>query len=70
MFERLRDRARLRAAERTRARARRLAEAARSEVPPGVAIDEIEGGFCLSGRGLRRRFAIDAGLRWLTERLR
>ena len=70
MFERAMERARLRGAERARLRARRLAEAAAEAAPEGVAIEETDGGFCLSGRGLRRRAALEPALRWLMERLR
>ena len=70
MLERAIERARLRGAERARRQARRLAEAAAEAAPPGVSASATEGGFCLSGRGLKRRLAIEPALRWLVERLR
>jgi len=49
------------------ARSRRasLAQALRDEAPEGVRVSEEEGAVALSGRGLRRRFALDPELRWL-----
>lgn len=70
MLERAIERARLRGAERALRRARQLAAAAADAAPEGVHVEEIEGGFCLSGRGLKRRFALEPALRWLMERLR
>ena len=68
MFERLLLRSNLRADERARARAEALAERLADAVPAGIAVRAAEGGVVLSGRGLRRRFALEAALRWLAVR--
>lgn len=70
MLERAIELARLRGAERARRQARRLAEAAEAAAPAGVKVEEMEGGFRLSGRGLKRRFALEPALRWLIGRTR
>jgi hypothetical protein len=51
-----------------RARLAALAEALSVQAPEGVAVSEEEGAVALSGRGLRRRFALDPELRWLVLR--
>ena len=56
-----------RAAETRRAR---LAGDLRALLPEGVRAETIEQGVALSGRGLKRRFAVDAELRALAERLK
>lgn len=48
-----------------RARLHSLAEALRGEAPEGVRVSEEEESVALSGRGLKRRFALDPELRWL-----
>jgi hypothetical protein len=48
---------------RARARAEALAERLREALPDGVRAAAEEQGVVLAGRGLRRRFARDAGLR-------
>jgi hypothetical protein len=48
-----------------RARLASLAEALRDESPQGVRVSEEEEAIALSGRGLRRRFALEPELRWL-----
>ena len=48
-----------------RARIADLAGAIREEAPDGVRVSEEEEGVALSGRGLRRRFALEPELRWL-----
>ena len=48
-----------------KARLGSLAGALREEAPPGVRVDEEEEAVALSGRGLRRRFALEPELRWL-----
>ncbi|HYJ52657.1 MAG TPA: hypothetical protein VEW04_05750 [Allosphingosinicella sp.] len=65
MFERLA--ARLRCAAEAQAAARREALAAKlaAALPPGVYAEAARDGVRLSGKGLRRRFARDAMLRWL-----
>lgn len=42
-----------------------LADRLREEAPDGVEVSEEEGAVALSGRGLRRRFALEPELRWL-----
>ena len=51
--------------ERLMLRGAALAEALGGEAPAGVEASESEDGVVLSGRGLGRRFALEAGLRWL-----
>ena len=68
MFERLLLRSKLRAEERARARVKALAERLADEVPAGIAVRGEERGVVLSGRGLRRRFALEPALRWLLGR--
>ena len=41
-----------------------LAGALRDEAPEGVRVSEEEEALALSGRGLRRRFALEPELRW------
>lgn len=70
MFERLMARAQRCVERRAEYRVERLAEGLRSERVRGVKV-RVEGrAVILSGRGLRRRFALDPALRWLTARLR
>jgi hypothetical protein len=57
--------ARMRHRAQARAAARRAALAAELAALPGVRAEAIEDGVRLTGRGLRRRFALDAALRWL-----
>jgi hypothetical protein len=70
MFERLKARALLlaqaRAARRRDALAARLAD----ELPAGIAADRTAEGVELSGRGLKRRLALEPALRALIGRLR
>lgn len=49
-----------------RARIASLAESLRDEAPQGVRVseEEEEEAVALSGRGLRRRFALEPELRW------
>jgi hypothetical protein len=42
-----------------------LAAELRDEAPEGVGVSEEEQGVALEGRGLGRRFALEAELRWL-----
>jgi hypothetical protein len=42
----------------------------RAELPAGIEARATVEGVALSGHGLRRRFALDPALRWLTARLR
>ena len=69
MFERMMAGAR-RVAE-ARRKARRDEAAARvAGAFAGVDVEAIDEGILLSGRGLRRRMALDGGLRTIGERLR
>jgi hypothetical protein len=70
MFERLTDRGEKAAERRARARTDALAEQMKAEAPPGVTITLAARGVLLSGRALRRRFALEPALRWLTAALR
>lgn len=65
MFERLMERARKAAERRAAGQVLELTERMRAEAPGGVRIEAGEGGVVLSGRGLRRRFAVEPALRWL-----
>ncbi len=65
MFERLILHTAALARKAARARREALAAALRDEAPDGVSVSEAEESVALSGRGLQRRFALDAGLRWL-----
>lgn len=53
-----------------RARLGSLAEELSEDAPEGVRVSEEEEAVALSGRGLRRRFALDPELRWLAARRR
>ena len=68
MFERLLLRSKLRAEEREKAQAEALAERLAEAAPAGIEVRAAESGVVLSGRGLRRRFALEPGLRWLLGR--
>jgi hypothetical protein len=70
MFERLTRRAARAAEQRAEARADELAARMQTGLPPGIGAARIAEGVRLSGRGLRRRLAIEPGLRWLMERFR
>ena len=65
MLERLKDRIGALAERRAEVRRRRLADEMRAEAPAGVRVHEEERAVVLSGRGLKRRFALDPELRWL-----
>jgi hypothetical protein len=70
MFEALTARGRRQGEARAKARAAELAHRLADELPEGIAClargDEVQ----LSGRALRRRFALDPALRSLAERLK
>ena len=70
MLERVIARVERAAAARARSAIRRLAERIRDESPSGIQATEEAGGIRLSGRALRRRFALDPALRWLIARLK
>jgi hypothetical protein len=70
MFERLQARAR-RSAEALAARRRTLImERLAADLPQGIAVEQDSDGARLSGRGLRRRLALDPALRALLGTLR
>lgn len=68
MFERIEERARQRAEQ--RAALRREEIAARAAAVPGLRAEAVADGVLLSGRGLRRRLALEPALRTLAEWLR
>lgn len=70
MFERLEARMREAAERRARERAERLAGEMEAVLPAGIRAEAGEGGIVLSGRGLLRRWALDARLRRLSGNLR
>ncbi|HEY0013907.1 MAG TPA: hypothetical protein VGB79_13780 [Allosphingosinicella sp.] len=70
MFERLQERARRSAEARAGRRRAQVAQRLAEELPGGAAVTENEDGVTLSGRGLRRRLALDPALRALLGRLR
>lgn len=63
LVERLAER---RARERSEALARRLSEA----LPRGIEAQAVPEGVRISGRGLKRRMALEKGLRWLVGELK
>jgi hypothetical protein len=65
MFERLIARAEVRARRMAGRRRDQLAQRLATEAPPDVAIEAQADTVALSGRGLRRRLALDPALRWL-----
>jgi hypothetical protein len=66
MFERLMLRGAALAESAARRRRGELAEDLRGDSPAGIRVSEEDGAVALSGYGLRRRFAIEPALRWLT----
>ena len=64
MFEALIARAAARAERRARAKAAALADALREMLPRGIEVTSDDAGVRLAGRGLSRRFALDARLSW------
>ncbi len=70
MFGRLAQRAEQVAATRAARRRERLAAALRAREAPGVAVSEEGERVVLAGRGLGRRMAMDAELRWLVAESR
>lgn len=68
MFERLTARVERRAGARAREVAVRLTEKMRDGLPRGMRAEAGADGVLLSGRDLKRRFALEAGLRWLRLR--
>lgn len=70
MFERIMEQAGDAAASRAKARISGLAEQIRAGAPRDVEVSAQEDGVRLSGRALRRRFALDPALRWLMAGLK
>jgi hypothetical protein len=70
MLEQLMERGRAAAERNAERRRARLARDLRELMPEGVRAETIEQGVALCGRGLKRRFAVDAELRALAERLK
>jgi hypothetical protein len=70
MFERLKARALLLAEARAERRRHALAARLADELPAGIAADRTGEGVELSGRGLKRRLALEPALRALIGRLR
>ena len=70
MFERLAERVRRLADARAAERRRALAEALESALQRGIRVETSDEAVRLSGRGLPRRFALDARLRGLAAELR
>ncbi|HEX8532726.1 MAG TPA: hypothetical protein VF662_01000 [Allosphingosinicella sp.] len=70
MFERTLARIRVNADLRAAARIQALAERMEPALPRGVRAEPAPEGVLLSGRALRRRFALEPALRWLTAVLR
>jgi hypothetical protein len=70
MFERLSERAARLGAARSRARTEEFARRLGEELPRGIDAASDEEGVRLSGRGMIRRLALDARLRWLLAGLR
>lgn len=65
MFEALAARMARKAEARAAARRQALAADLDGALPPGIRAEATQDGVRLAGRGLRRRFAGDAALRWL-----
>jgi hypothetical protein len=64
MFEALIERARMRAHSAAEQAARAVAEAAQEALGPGVRAQADGTDVVISGRGVARRFRLDAPLRW------
>lgn len=70
MFERLIERGGRAAAAKAAARARRIEAELGSELPPGMGCEAADDGVAIFGRGLVRRYLLDAALRALIGRVR
>jgi len=68
MFERLQEKARHLADARAARRRRQLAERLAEDLPSGIAVGSSGESVTLSGRGLKRRMALDPSLRALLGR--
>lgn len=65
MFEALRRSAQTIASRRAAEARGRLAAQARQDLPANIEVSEEAQGLVLSGRGLKLRWMIEAGLRWM-----
>lgn len=65
MFERMEERARRWAERRAGMKAVEIADRMRAELPRGIEAEAVDGGIRLSGIGLKRRFTLEAALRWM-----
>ena len=70
MLERLMERGARLARERARVRADQLARDLRPHLPDNATGEAREDGVRIEGPGMRRRFALEAGLRWLAAGLK
>jgi hypothetical protein len=70
MFEGLGRRAAQSAEKLAAEKADRLAGRMQSGLPAGIRAERVAEGVRLSGRGLRRRLALEPGLQWLIGRFR
>ena len=68
MFERLQEQARRSAEARAERRRRQLAERLAEDLPRGITVGSSGESVTLSGRGLKRRMALDHSLRALLGR--
>ena len=69
MFDKTMERAGRKAEARARARRDALVQRLADELPRGIRVERAGDAVRLSGRGLARRFALDARLRWLVAGL-
>lgn len=69
MFEATIERAERHARRRAVLRSEKLAQDLAAALPAGIEAAAVQEGVRLSGRGARRRLALDPGLRWLVSRL-
>ncbi len=69
MFEKLLDRVKHKAERRVRARISNLTDQAQAELPRGIETEAEIDGIRISGRAIKRRFALDPWLRWLVTGL-
>lgn len=69
MFEATIERAERHARTRAVLRSKELAQDLAAALPAGIESEAVEKGVRLSGRGARRRLALDPALRWLVARL-
>ena len=69
MFEKMMERARRIAQGRAQVRRRELGARLEASLPNGIEVEPTDEGLALRGRGLSRRFAVEARLRWLVAGL-